>query len=115
VPRWGLVGAYNVALAKIIPQIKNSREYLRSYFSQRAIFSLLSASAQASTRGSLNEGTFKGIDLVIPDENTLELFENLQFKVLNKVLFNNSQIQTISTLRNLLLPKLMKGEIRVKI
>jgi len=113
VPRWGLVGAYNVALAKIVPKIKNSREYLRSYFSQRAVFSLLSASAQASTRGSLNEGTFKGVTLIIPDEITLERFEKLQSKFLSKILFNNAEVETLSQLRDTLLPKLMKGEIRV--
>lgn len=114
VPRWGLVGAYNVALAKIVPKIKNSREYLRSYFSQRAVFSLLSASAQASTRGSLNEGTFKGVTLIIPDEITLERFEKLQSKFLSKILFNNAEVETLSQLRDTLLPKLIKGEIRVK-
>jgi type I restriction enzyme S subunit len=114
VPRWGLVGAYNVALAKIVPKIKNSREYLRSYFSQRAVFSLLSASAQASTRGSLNEGTFKGVTLIIPDEITLERFEKLQSKFLSKILFNNAEVETLSQLRDTLLPKLMKGDVQVK-
>ena len=114
VPRWGLVGAYNVALAKIVPKIKNSREYLRSYFSQRAVFSLLSASAQASTRGSLNEGTFKGVTLIIPDEITLERFEKLQSKFLSKILFNNAEVETLSQLRDTLLPKLMKGDVRVE-
>ena len=41
VPRHGIAGAYNVALAKIVPKIENTREYLRSYFSQPSILSLI--------------------------------------------------------------------------
>jgi type I restriction enzyme S subunit len=114
VPRYGIAGAYNVALAKIVPKIKDSREYLRSYFSQPKIFNLLNASAQASTRGSLNSGTFRGLKIVLPGKEVLKKYEELQSLFLRKILFNNSQIQTLSSLRDTLLPKLMKGEIRVK-
>ena len=113
-PRYGLAGAYNVALAKIVPRIKFSREYLRLYFFQPAIIGLLSSSAQASTRGSLNSGTFDGLDIVLPDEKTMRLFEELHLVFLKKAMLNNRRIQTISALRDTLLPKLMKGEVRVK-
>jgi len=112
-PRYGLSGAYNVALAKIIPKIKNSGEYLRSFFSQPSVYNLLSSSAQASTRGSLNAGTFKGIDIVIPANDILKLFEDSQLLFLKKILFNLTQIHTLFALRDLILPKLMKGEVRV--
>lgn len=114
VPRYGIAGAYNVALAKIVPKIENTREYLRSYFSQPSIFNLLSASAQASTRGSLNTGTFNGLQIVLPEKKVLSTYEEMQSLILDKILFNKSQIQTLSSLRDILLPKLMKGEIRVK-
>ncbi len=39
-----------------------------------------------------------------------EIIKPLQFKIWN----NNSQIQTLSSLRDVLLPKLMKGEVRVR-
>jgi type I restriction enzyme S subunit len=38
-----------------------------------------------------------------------EVVKPLQYKIWN----NNSQIQTLSTLRDTFLPKLMKGEVRV--
>jgi type I restriction enzyme S subunit len=41
-------------------------------------------------------------------------FSKIAFSSIQKIINNFSQIQTLSTLRDTLLPKLMKGEIRVK-
>lgn len=57
---------------------------------------------------------FEQKEYVIPKPDVAkrfaEIVKPLQYKIWN----NNSQIQTLSKLRDLLLPKLMKGEIRVK-
>jgi type I restriction enzyme, S subunit len=54
------------------------------------------------------------IELVIPSKDVNEAFHKIIFPLLNKVNNNYSQIQTLSKVRDALLPKLMKGEIRVK-
>jgi len=59
--------------------------------------------------------TIKHCPILIPDNKTLVEFDNLSQPINKKVLSNFSQIQTLSILRDTLLPKLMKGEMRIKI
>ena len=51
--------------------------------------------------------------IIIPDNDTLLFFSNIIYLRLSK--FYNSQLQTLTRLRDTLLPKLMSGEIRVKL
>jgi type I restriction enzyme S subunit len=44
----------------------------------------------------------------------MNAFEEIARPLREKIEINSSQIQTLSKLRDTLLPKLMKGEIRVK-
>jgi type I restriction enzyme S subunit len=52
-------------------------------------------------------------DYFITDENYLKNFNQLYWNFLSKILDNKKQIQTLSKTRDELLPKLMKGEVRV--
>ncbi len=70
--------------------------------------------ANGSVRQTLNYDGFSRFKLVIPDKNTLKIFDELIASLDKKILSNNSQIQTLSRLRDAILPKLMKGVIRVK-
>ena len=54
------------------------------------------------------------IKIAVPNEELLVKFDRLINSLRLKIKNNTSQIQTLSTLRDALLPKLMKGEIRVK-
>jgi len=81
------------------------------YFSLNTDFKLyVSGSAQPQ----ITIETIKYCPLIIPDKNILTKFSDLMSPVSKKLLSNASQIQTLSALRDTLLPKLMKGEIRVK-
>lgn len=51
----------------------------------------------------------------IANSEGFKTFSAATFPLLSKVLSNQSQIQTLTHLRNTLLPKLMKGEIRVPV
>jgi type I restriction enzyme S subunit len=51
--------------------------------------------------------------LIFPDVNKLKKFLDISDNLFKKVLKNNSQIQELEKTRDLLLPKLMKGEILV--
>ncbi len=61
--RYGIYGAYNVALLKIIPQEVYITEYIRDFLSQKKIKDILYLSSQASTRPSLNESTFNALKI----------------------------------------------------
>jgi type I restriction enzyme S subunit len=62
----------------------------------------------------INQENLLNIGIVLPDKEVLEKFDSVIQPIFNKIRNNNSQIQTLSKLRDALLPKLMKGEIRVK-
>ena len=66
-----------------------------------------------STQAALTISGLKEIKLIIPSKEKIkELEENLIF-FYDKIDANQKQIQTLETLRNNLLPKLMSGEVRV--
>jgi type I restriction enzyme S subunit len=64
--------------------------------------------------GSIGKDSFANIESTVPDSETIKSFEMITDPIDAKIYNNYSQIQTLSKLRDALLPKLMKGEIRVK-
>lgn len=67
-----------------------------------------------SAQPNINPSQIENISLFIPPVKITTSFENTIKSIMQKSLTNISQIQTLSTLREELLQKLMKGEIRVK-
>lgn len=53
------------------------------------------------------------LKIKIPPTNTMSQFEENAIELLNMIVSNNEQIQTLTSLRDLLLPKLISGEIEV--
>lgn len=70
--------------------------------------------AEGTVFGSIGKDSFANIEAIIPDSETVKAFEVIANVIDGKIFNNNSQIQTLSKLRDTLLPKLMNGEIRVK-
>lgn len=70
--------------------------------------------ADGSVQNNLNTGILKEYELKKPDGDTLNKFDEVVKPIINKMRYNNSQIQTLENLRDTLLPKLMSGEIRIK-
>lgn len=74
------------------------------------------------TKGSVNFIEYKGHwpnlaakDFIIPDKDSANSFSLIAKSILEKISNNNSQIQSLSKTRDTLLPKLMSGQVRVKI
>lgn len=64
--------------------------------------------------GSISKTDFENIDIVKPPKSIIDKFE-IEVKPIDLKIFENSkQIQTLTQLRDTLLPKLMSGEVRVK-
>ena len=82
-----------------------TKEHLAS-FQQTAI-------AKAVTMGHIQRHHLDDALVVIPDEKFLKIADKVFAPMLDKFINNNSQIQALSILRDALLSKLMKGEIRV--
>jgi type I restriction enzyme, S subunit len=66
-----------------------------------------------STFLEISKNVFKNIELNIPPKDVLQEFERLVNPIYRLVVTNEQEIQTLTTLRDNLLPKLMNGEIEV--
>ncbi len=62
----------------------------------------------------LNRNSAYSIKIVIPNENILGEFSSLMKPIFEKIKINLEKIQTLLKTRDILLPKLMKWEVRVK-
>lgn len=88
-------------------KIKNSGKYMYHLLQTLNLASMNVGSAVPSlTTELLNK-----IQIVIPDENTLKEFDEIVSSLFIQIEYNIFENQTLSALRDTLLPKLMKGEI----
>lgn len=63
---------------------------------------------------AINSTMIKALEILIPEDQIMRKFNAVIQPIFLKLKNNNSQIQTLSVLRDALLPKLMRGEVRVK-
>ena len=87
-------------------------EYIYLYLLQSRIE--LNNLANGAAQQNLNVGIVKNFPAVIPTIEIMQSFKAIVVPIFAKKFNNTLQIQTLSKLRDTLLPKLMKGEIRVK-
>lgn len=71
------------------------------------------ANAKAVTMGHIQRHHLDDAQVVIPDDKSLEMADQMIAPIFEKSILNNSQIQTLSRLRDMLLPKLMSGKMRL--
>ncbi|MBA2861775.1 restriction endonuclease subunit S [Methanococcus maripaludis] len=72
------------------------------------------ALANGSTFLEISKTNFKNIRVIVPDYQTMEKYNEIIEELINKIYKNSKENQNLSNLRDLLLPKLMSGEIRLK-
>ncbi|MGN8416916.1 restriction endonuclease subunit S [Helicobacter pylori] len=110
--RFGLQGAYNVALSKIRVLNQSMQEYVRSYLNSKPIKKYLSNACMASTRASLNENHIYSLMLPIPPINLLQKYEKIAKNIITAIIKNNQSTQTLTALRDFLLPLLLKQQVK---
>jgi len=72
------------------------------------------AESKTTTMGHIRRHHLSESLVAIPDKDFMDFSDSIISPVFNHVISNNSQIQTLSQLRDTLLPKLMRGEVRAK-
>ena len=65
--------------------------------------------------GSIIKTDFQQMEIVLPPEDLINKFENESKSLNDKVIENCDQIKLLETMSDILLPKLMSGEVRVEI
>jgi type I restriction enzyme, S subunit len=73
------------------------------------------AEGSTSTYPSLKPSDIEKLEFQLPPQNKLDEFSKIASSNWNKIDMNHNQIQTLEKLRDNLLPKLMSGEVRVKL
>ena len=111
---FGLNGAYNVALVKVIPFKPHYREFLRVYLNSFSFQETLASISGRSAQAGFNKDDFNSFKFSFPkDETLLESFENTISDFLEKILQNQKENKELENLRNELLPKLISGELQI--
>lgn len=71
--------------------------------------------ANGSTFLEINKSNFRTIEIIIPETEILHIFDIIVSSLFNKVVKNEKESQNLSQIRDLLLPRLMSGKIRVPV
>jgi len=104
----------NQQINTIIPNKEFQRFFL--FLLMRNMTDDLFARASGGTAtDNLNTGDFSRIEISVPPENTIQEFDDSVKAYFDKIYVNQIQIRTLAHLRDTLLPKLMSGEVRVKV
>lgn len=98
-------------VASITP--KNNKFIGLLYYNLLMSINKLISNATGSVFLSLSKPSINNLKLIIPSEKTLEEFSTLINNILDYKHANQLEIQKLNNTRDLLLPKLMSGEIRV--
>lgn len=112
--RYGIDGAFNVALAKLNLHDKDLQEYVRCYFETKPIYNYLHSSCMASTRASLNESNIGNLYIAIPPKSVLNMFNLFINPIRDSILLLKDENRKLISLRNFLLPMLMNGQATIK-
>ena len=71
------------------------------------------ANAKATTMGHIKRGDLSNSRVLVPSESEIEKMSKAMQPNFDKTISNQKQIRTLEKLRDMLLPKLMSGEVRV--
>lgn len=74
---------------------------------------MMKAFAYGAVFDTITTRTFQAMEITIPDNQTIEEFEEYVSPIYSKILTNQLQIQSLTKTRDTLLPKLMSGQLEV--
>lgn len=100
----------NEAIAHFVTDKKQLREYTCLYLKQ---FNYESLGNTSSIATAVNSKTIKSMPFLMPSEYTLKAFHKFTLNLFELIRKNEQQNQTLTAIRDTLLPKLMSGEIRI--
>lgn len=72
------------------------------------------AAGKATTMGHIQRHHLREAHVLIPSDNTIHKLDQIMSPMLDRLISNNVENRTLMAIRDLLLPKLLSGEIRVK-
>jgi type I restriction enzyme S subunit len=61
----------------------------------------------------LNRGKLASIKMLVPSKSTLDQFDKITIPLRNRFAANHAKVQTLTNLRDTLLPRLISGQLRL--
>ena len=118
------VGEQNMALVKCcigrgvaaFRYKADNNYYTYTYFKIRSLMTEIKQfNDEGTVFGSIGKSDFEALDIIIPPQALIKEFEQTAKPLNDKVIENCKQIYILEKLRDSLLPKLMRGEVRVTV
>ncbi|WP_081933562.1 restriction endonuclease subunit S [Massilia sp. 9096] len=109
---WGLEGAYNVALVRVVCELQ-AREFLRTYLMSNVFQARLAALSGRSAQAGFNKGDIASFKLVSPTKELLAAYHRAVWPMRETILHNRQRVGILCTLRDTLLPRLISGQLRI--
>lgn len=104
----------NQHIFRVIPRVPSERAFLlRTLKHMRPVFAELARNKQTTGLGHVTVGDLKRLQIVKPPQAALEYFDRVIAPMHGKILDNDQRVQTITTLRDTLLPRLICGQLRL--
>ncbi len=101
----------NQQINSVIPKSDIYRYF--AFFSLASLKARMEAMGGGATMANVNKAKFSGLPVVIPPEKLLEVFHESVLPIFSQILTLSLSIEKLAEARDLLLPKLMNGEIAV--
>jgi type I restriction enzyme S subunit len=97
----------------VLPKV--AKCYFFTYLLIAYVVEELKSASYGCVFDTITTSIFRDQNIVLPPEEIIISFEKIIEPYFNKIFDNTIQIRTLSRLRDTLLPKLMSGEVRVKV
>lgn len=103
----------NQRVAKLQAKDEEYFSFVYLLFKQRALVKILENISSGTAQQNLSTLMTAELETVIPSQEVMDKFAITVNPMIEKILNNLSQIQSLASIRDALLPKLMRGQIRV--
>lgn len=110
----GLSGAINVAVVKTNPNIPNSREYISALVGSGMFYRFVVGGSARAVQAGFRQEDLAFHKVIIPPDWMFEAYESLASSLWQRRKMIAREIETISQIRDLLLPRLMSGRIQLQ-
>jgi type I restriction enzyme S subunit len=116
------VGTQNMAMTKCcigrglaaFSYRHNSQFYTYTYFKLRSLMRYISEfNNEGTVFGSINKSDLSSINILIPEYSEVIRFETHTKSINDKIILNSYQITNLENIKNILLPKLIQGSIKL--
>jgi restriction endonuclease S subunit len=84
-----------------------------TYFSTCRLVETLKQRTHGSVFDTITRDTLSGVSVIYPQKEIIDAFETVLQPVLDRIKENLKQAQTLATLRDTLLPRLISGQLRL--